>query len=318
MRPALCDRAPMGYLRLVASVASLVEPFLAGADDALRSALAAVSNLDVRLDELVAAARAEWPGVAVPADVYVGYVAERLAEDRDPSEVLSQLRAGDLYLACACARGDAAAIAAFDGRFMNDLTGALARMRLSSSQLDEVKQLVRHRLFVADPGARPKIAEYSGRSGLRRWLRSVAVRTCLNFMRKGKREVLIEDEHVLVGVSAAGDDPEIAYMKEKYRSEFRAAFLDSLAQVSPRQQSLLRYHYVDNLNIDEIGTIYRVHRVTAYRWLEKARDALVQKTGEILRERLAVDGPEYESILRLIQSQLHISLVRYLGEREPE
>jgi transposase len=38
----------------------------------------------------------------------------------------------------------------------------------------------------------------------------------------------------------------------------------------------LRYHHVDGLNIDEIGAIYRVHRVTAFRWLEKAKEQLVR------------------------------------------
>lgn len=297
---------------------SLVEPFLAGADTALRCELEKVSDLAARLDEIVAVARAEWPDLVVPAEEFITYVAERLPADRDSDEQLSQVRAGDLYLACACARGDAAAVAAFDHRYMSDMAAALGRMRLPASSLDEVKQLVRHKLFVAAPGKRPRIAEYSGRSGLRRWLRSVAVRTCLNFLRKGKRERLVEDDQVLVGVSAAGDDPEVAYMKERYRNEFRQAFLDALAGVTPRQQSILRYHYVDRLNIDEIGTIYRVHRVTAYRWLEKAREVLVSQTNALLRERLAVEQGEYDSILRMIQSQLHVSLQRYLGEREPE
>jgi RNA polymerase sigma-70 factor (ECF subfamily) len=298
--------------------ASLVEPFLAGADDALREALSRRTDLDQRLSEIVAAAHAEWPDLAVPPAEFVAYVAARLPVDRDLDESLTTVRAGDLYLACACSRGDPQAVAGFDAKFMPELGAALGRMRLSASSLDEVKQLVRQKLFVADPGKRPKIADYSGRSGLRRWLRSVAVRTCLNFMRKGKREVLVEDDQVLAGVSSARDDPEIAYMKEKYRNEFRAAFQAALDAITPRQQSLLRYHYVDGLNIDEIGSIYRVHRVTAYRWLEKAREALINKTNELLKARLQVEKREFDSILRMIRSQLHVSLQRYLGEREPE
>lgn len=300
------------------AAASLVEPFLAGATDELRDRLAAVTDLAPRLDEILAAARTEWPDLVVPEGAFISYVARRLSGDRDVEELLSTIRAADLYLACACARGDARAVSAFDARYMSDMAAALSRMRLPAASIDEVKQLVRQKLFVAEPGKQPRIAEYSGRSGLRRWLRSVAVRTCLNYMRKGKRERLMEDDQVFVGVSDGADDPEVAYMKERYRNEFRQAFLDALASTTPREQSLLRYHYVDQLNIDEIGTIYRVHRVTAYRWLEKARGVLVSRTGELLRERLAVDAREYDSILRMIQSQLHLSLQRYLGEREPE
>jgi RNA polymerase sigma-70 factor (ECF subfamily) len=208
-------------------------------------------------------------------------------------------------------------VVTFDQRFMTEVEMALNRMRMSAATLDEIKQLVRQRLFVAADGATPRIAEYSGRSGLRRWVRSVAVRTGLNFLRQGRRELLVEDDRVLDGV-AATEDPEIAYMKEKYRREFREAFLGALDRLQPRQQGLLRYHYVDGLNIDEIGTIYRVHRVTAYRWLEKARDDLVRTTGELLQAKLRVGDTEFDSILRMIRSQLHVSLQRYLQDREPE
>ena len=68
------------------------------------------------------------------------------------------------------------------------------------------------------------------------------------------------------------DDPEVEYMKRTYANEFKASFADALKQLGPREQTLLRYHHVDGLNIDEIGAIYRVHRVTAFRWIEKAKD----------------------------------------------
>jgi len=76
---------------------------------------------------------------------------------------------------------------------------------------------------------------------------------------------------------------------------------------------LLRYHHVDGLNIDEIGAIYRVHRVTAFRWLEKAKEKLVEATLARMRTRLNVSARELDSVLRLIRSQVHLSLVRHLG-----
>ncbi len=61
---------------------------------------------------------------------------------------------------------------------------------------------MRQRLFVGGGTAGPptspgKIAEYGGRGDLRRWVRSVAVRTCLNELRKGKREILVDDDHLI-------------------------------------------------------------------------------------------------------------------------
>lgn len=301
----------------VVTVSSLVKPFLESADDNLRDALSAITDLEGRLQDMVSAARARWPDFIIPPETFVAYVASRLPTDRGGLEALTSAHADDLYLSCACARGDRAAIAAFDRTYVAEIGVALSRMRMSNAGVDEVKQLVRQKLFVAEVGKIGKVADYSGRSGLRRWVRSVAVRTCLNYLRKGKREILVDDDRLLAGVSEE-DDPEITYMKEKYRSEFREAFQEALAGLSDRQKSLLRYHYVDRLNIDEIGTIYRVHRVTAYRWLEKAREALVLQTNSLLKARLKVEEREFDSILRMIRSQLHISLQRYLGEREPE
>ena len=102
-------------------------------------------------------------------------------------------------------------------------------------------------------------------------------------------------------------------MKRTYSSEFKAAFGEALGGLGAREQTLLRYHHVDGLNIDEIGAIYRVHRVTAFRWLEKAKELLVKSTLEKLRARLKLDPGELDSVLRMIRSQIHLSLVRHLG-----
>jgi RNA polymerase sigma-70 factor (ECF subfamily) len=144
-------------------------------------------------------------------------------------------------------------------------------------------------------------------------VRSVAVRTCLNELRKGKREVLVDDDHLIAQHASSGDDPEVDYMKRTYSEQFKAAFGDSLVKLGPREQTLLRYHHVDGLNIDEIGAIYRVHRVTAFRWIEKAKEQLVKGTLEILRDRLKLPANELDSVLRMIRSQIHLSLVRQLG-----
>jgi RNA polymerase sigma-70 factor, ECF subfamily len=102
-------------------------------------------------------------------------------------------------------------------------------------------------------------------------------------------------------------------MKRTYAHEFRTAFGEALAQLGAREQTLLRYHHVDGLNIDEIGAIYRIHRVTAFRWIEKAKERLARSTLEILRGRLQLPANELDSVLRMIRSQIHLSLVRHLG-----
>lgn len=293
---------------------TLVEPFLASVDETLRADLSQLDDLEERLIGIVTDARDAWRNIFVPATAFIEYIGERLPTDRPAIDGLSAVRAGDLYLACACSAGDSTAIVAFDKSYVSMIDLALARMRMNRAAVDEVKQLVRQKLFVGPNGGSGKISAYSGRGDIGRWVRSIAVRTGLNFLRKGKREILMEDDKVMRGVSASGDDPELAYIKDRYRTEFRQAFVDALGSLDDRQQALLRYYHVDSLNIDEIGTIYKVHRVTAYRWLEKARNALVQQTLTLLKERLNVEKREFDSILRMIRSQLHLSLHRHLGD----
>jgi len=201
---------------------------------------------------------------------------------------------------------------------MKEVDIALARMRIGPPRLADVKQLVRQRLFVGGgtagtPTSPGKITEYGGRGDLRRWVRSVAVRTCLNDLRKGKREILADDDQLIAQHAVSADDPEVEYMKRTYSEQFKAAFSESLGQLGAREQTLLRYHHVDGLNIDEIGAIYRVHRVTAFRWLEKAKEQLVRTTLETLRARLKLPAAELDSVLRMIRSQIHLSLIRHLG-----
>jgi RNA polymerase sigma-70 factor (ECF subfamily) len=296
---------------------SLVRPFLDAAPAPVRSTLEAIPDLDRRLWSLVAEGRAAWPDLNIAAGELVAFVARHITADLADA-ALDGLRPADLYLACACSQGMTAAINAFDRDYMREVDIALARMRIGPPRLNDVKQLVRQRLFVGGgtagaPTSAGKISEYGGRGDLRRWVRSVAVRTCLNDLRKGKREILVDDDHLIAQHAISQDDPEVEYMKRTYAGEFKAAFSEALGQLGAREQTLLRYHHVDGLNIDEIGAIYRVHRVTAFRWIEKAKDALVKSTLDTLRARLKLPPEELDSVLRMIRSQIHLSLVRHLG-----
>ena len=296
---------------------SLVRPFVDAAPVAVRPTLEAIQDLDMRLWALVAEGRAAWPDLPLDAKILVQFVAHHLTADMADA-ALDGLRPADLYLACACAQGMTAAINAFDRDYMREVDIALARMRIMAPRVADVKQLVRQRLFVGGgttgaPTSAGKIAEYGGRGDLRRWVRSVAVRTCLNDLRKGKREILVDDDQLIAQHAISQDDPEVEYMKRTYSNEFKAAFTEALTQLGPREQTLLRYHHVDGLNIDEIGAIYRVHRVTAFRWIEKAKELLVKATLDTLRARLKLPADELDSVLRMIRSQIHLSLVRHLG-----
>jgi RNA polymerase sigma-70 factor (ECF subfamily) len=60
-----------------------------------------------------------------------------------------------------------------------------------------------------------------------------------------------------------------------------------------------------------------VHRATAARWLEGARDAILATTRARLMERLEISPSELESIIRLVLSRLEINLRPLLRRRRP-
>jgi len=297
--------------------ALLAGAFMAHLDGALRDAATAEATLPARLDELVAAAREAWPGIELAPRQFVARVAERLSGQPSVASELAQVRAADMYLACACALGDRAALVEFERGYLPAVDAALIRMRAGGDNVDEVRQLVRHKLLVAVPPGEPKIADYAGRGSLRNWVRATAVRTYFNLLRKHKRELAPEDDRMLDALPDVADDPELAHLKNTYRDELKAAFEAALAELTDREVNVLRHYFVDDLTIDQIGALYRCHRVTAFRWVDRARDKLARRTRKRLQGRLQVSHTELDSIMRLVQSQLDLSIARCLGASDP-
>ncbi len=249
------------------------------------------------------AAQAAWPSIQLDADVFYRYLDERPSADA----------AVELYLACACARGDHAALQVFEASYGPDIRQALSRMRASPEVVDEVVQLLRQKLFVGENGKRPRIAEYAGRGDLRSWLRVSAVRTALSYLRKHQREVLV-DEQQLPDVAAPAD-PELDHMKQLYRTEFRSALEHAVASLTPRERNLLRQHFIDGLGVEKLAGLYRVHTATSARWLAKARARIVVLTKEEMMRRLQLRRGDVSGILDLIKSQLEVSLTRLLKKK---
>lgn len=256
------------------------------------------------LDALLAASAAPWPLVKLAPARFVS------ALKKHAPDALETVRGADLYLATACLDGDAAALSAFDTHVIARLDKAVAGLDSSPAFLDEVRQLVRERLLV---GSQPRLAEYSGKGALVAWARTVALRLALNLRRDGGKEVPQEDG-VLEAMPLAGRDLELDYVRSAHRADFTAAFADALASLEPKERNVLRLSIVDRLSVDQIGALYGTHRATAARWINSARDALLERTRSNLAERLKLTGSELQRLLGALQSNLEISLNRLLAE----
>jgi RNA polymerase sigma-70 factor (ECF subfamily) len=244
-------------------------------------------------------AREAWPGVDVSFDEFERWVTER-AGGEDPAA----LDMHDLYLACACHRGDPAALAAFDSCFANTIDAALASVRMRDEHGDEIRQRLRSKLFV---GERARIASYTGRGALGGWVRAAAIREAIDVRRQNRREVPADDP--LAALEAMPlEDPALAALKQQYREPMKAAFSAALAGLSAEDRMLLRYKYVDGATLDDIAAIQRVHRATIARRFRDLREDVAARTRDHLVAALGVGVGDAASIIRLVQSQIDASL----------
>ena len=227
-----------------------VDAFLDRLAPSQRAVYAAMPNLGDLLGDMLAQALASWPQISLSAEEFLAHVAARLPAELAPEEALGGLFVADLFLACACAKADRRALEAFEHDFAGEIARGLTSLAGDEVRGDDFKQEVRHKLFIGKPPAGPKIGEYSGRGSLRRWVRITAKRTYIDLMRSKQREpeVLAGDE--AVSERASEQDPELVYVKERYRQEFRTAFTTALSTLTTRQRNILRHHFVHRLRFD--------------------------------------------------------------------
>jgi RNA polymerase sigma-70 factor, ECF subfamily len=270
--------------------------------------------LDVMLFDIIGAAQRTYPGIRVPTDIFAAHLGDRMPAEVPPLLALRQMHTADLYLACACTHGDVHAFAAFDSRCLRPLDRVLSRMGIDAELIAEVKQDIRSRVLIGD-GKRAQIVEFSGRGDLRGWVRVMAVRRALQCQCRARREVPLDDDHLLEQLVGPRNS-EFDHAKRVYRLEFKRAFEGALRDLPDRDLTLLRQHYVDALTVDELGSLYRVHRATAARLLVRARVLVLEATRARLMSQLHVQPDDLDSIIRMIRSQIEISLRGLLRRRK--
>ncbi len=214
--------------------------------------------------------------------------------------------AADLALAFGVARGDPLASRRFEQHVAADLAAAVRSIDRSRDFVDEISQRTRVHLAIGDP---PRITTYRGKGPLRAWVAIAARRMALNAKRDARPT---ESEDVLATVVDREPDPELRHLKTLYRAEFRDALAAALAGLPDRARAVLRLRFVDGLELAQIGRLYRVHESTASRWISGALDDVGRVAREQLVARLAITPGTADSVARMVQSGLDLSVARLL------
>lgn len=255
-------------------------------------------------DDLVARARTERPdGVGWIADAaFIAHARQVAPTDAE----LAAVHAGDLWLACACAAGVPAALAALEREHLVRIREFAASVDASPGFVAELTQQLRARILVRDGDRPARIATYSGRGSLGAWIRVSAVRLAHDLARSERDAARPRDD-----LEPAAVDPELGYLKRLYGDAVSRAVADALAALPADARTLLRLHYVDGLSIDQVGAALGKSRATGARLLAGARMTLLAG----IRDRLAAIGiapSEADSLVAFVRSRLDVSLSRAL------
>jgi RNA polymerase sigma-70 factor (ECF subfamily) len=243
--------------------------------------------------------RRAWPAIALPEAAFLEYLAAR-GEGID--------HVADLYLACAVGHDDAAAIAAFESNLLGRVGQFIGHLGRSQEFVREVTQLLRIKLLVGLDGA-AKLAQYAGRGTLDSWVCAAALRTAYDLLRERASDGPGNPgDDRSFDVLAASDDVELQLLRARHHEEFRQALRAAMGGVAPRERTLLRLYFLEQVTAARIGQMYGVHETTALRWIARARDGIVERMRSALRERLQLPDHEFGELMALLRSRIDITV----------
>ncbi|MDB4981965.1 MAG: putative DNA-binding regulatory protein [Myxococcales bacterium] len=273
----------------------------------------APTALQSRLDALIARGRAAHSELVVSDEAFVAQLARSAARSTAEGPALEDLAIEDLFLACACATGASGAAEAFDARCGARLKAAAGGATKSEDERREMEQRLRHLLLVGSADDPPRLAGYSGQGPLDRWVAVVAQRQIVTAIRSEQAERRAREgaaqETAALEVAV---HPEVAFLKERYKSAFEQAMVAALAKLGERDRVLLKLHLVNGVAVAQIGQMYGVSQSTASRWLADARDAVSLEVTRYMRDHAGVNASEMSSLAGLVASQLNLSMSRLL------
>jgi RNA polymerase sigma-70 factor (ECF subfamily) len=270
-----------------------------------------------RLVELCGEAHRSYPALEIDDRQLIAAIASR-APAGDLSNYLQHCHAGDLAVASAAAKGSQSAIAELERAHRQTIDAACRRFAGPGQTSDDLRQILRTKLFVAEPGKQPKIADYAGQGFLDNWLRVTAVRVFLDLTKRKDRtrESSAEDDDILALPNPG--DLQLDVVKAEYRTAVAEAMHEGAQQLEPGDRHLLRQHFVQGLSIDQLGAVLGIHRATAARRITRAREQLVVETRKQLALKLKLDESELDEVIGLVMSRLDVSIAKLLATRVPD
>jgi RNA polymerase sigma-70 factor (ECF subfamily) len=253
-----------------------------------------------------AAARARWPEIALRDEDFARHLRTAGVSGAFTSE-----RGEELFLAAACAAAEPGALRALERDYLASMGAYVgARFHVTDAFLDELRQAVRLRLIFDRP---PRITGYRGTGTLRAFIRVVSVRLALDLVEARGRQPALMDPEMIARRFGASPAVESQLTRAEHGPRFQAAIEEAVVQLTAREKAVLRFHFVEGLNIEAIGRIYRVHRATVARWLVDIRGRIFRAVEQRMAIELEMSPSEFRSLVGLMRDELKLSFSRVLA-----
>lgn len=244
---------------------------------------------------------------------FARFLGQRLDDGPVCAERIEALRVPDLWLAFSCARGDQAACARFTAEYQARIRAVVSRVLRDETSRQDVVQRVLSDLLSPRPDQPPKIAAYRGHAPLLSFVCVVAVNAARDAARRLDPLDRDAGDGELTALADNVGDPELAYLRELYRREYRLSFERAIAGLSSDERLLLKLDIIDRLTVRQAAVIYGRSPATTARHLNQARAAVATATIDDLGQRLGLDEAELDSIARLVRSSLELSVARLIA-----
>jgi len=273
-----------------------------GSDASTYAAPRSPRTWPTRRSALVAAyatGRRTWPTIVLCQATFEAHCTRVLGDE--PSYDWTS-HASDLYLCCACAAGDREANRILEREVLSPIGRLQFRKHKNRELLQETLQALRTKLLV---GSSAKIGAYAGRGALAAWLGVAAARMLVDLQRAQKNHMTIHPN--LDAVDVVDDDPGARLLRERFLPSFSQALRSAVAGASARDRHLLR-QCLHGTTIDQLGQAYSIHRATAARWLERARNRVFEVLRQQLMLRHGLSDEEFDGIARELCEHLEGAL----------
>jgi RNA polymerase sigma-70 factor len=256
-------------------------------------------------------AKAPWPPLVLPDDVFVRHLAGQLctaSPERTLAQELERRHLADLYLACACLEEVRGAVQLLEQHVLERLPAMLRPFRQPVDVLDEICQQVRIHLLVGTSQGGPKLETYGGLGALVKWAYAIASNMVPQQTPPRRDRAEHEVAAAFEALSVPGTHADLDIIKRRYGPEFRQTLREILATLPLMQQRMLRHYYVDGLKTAALGRIMGMDQSTAWRKLRSTHQAVYRELRRRLQERHSLSSQDFNSILDVIRrSQLYLT-----------